>query len=206
VATGDVRRAALYTVSPTGASLGDSLDGGATVISIASHSTGRQYTVPDAGGNADFVMSVGNQNIASTKTIGTSGASGTSGALIIARDASLLLQNQSANYISIKATNGNPGSPVIFVPFLNDSKTGSFAITNSDGLNISGFPANTQVFAGSHQFGTSGASSEKIGFFGTAPVSQQTGGAGTAGTGYTLNERDMLNKAYSALRNLGLIT
>lgn len=46
----------------------------------------------------------------------------------------------------------------------------------------------------------------KIGFFNVPAVSKQTGGALTAGGSYTVNEQNMLNKVYSALRAYGLIT
>lgn len=48
--------------------------------------------------------------------------------------------------------------------------------------------------------------SSKIGFYGKSPIGQQTGGALVAGSSYTSNEQDMLNKAYSTLRDFGFIT
>jgi hypothetical protein len=45
-----------------------------------------------------------------------------------------------------------------------------------------------------------------VGFFGAAAVAQQTGGAATAAASYTANEQGMVNRMYTALRNLGLIT
>jgi hypothetical protein len=48
------------------------------------------------------------------------------------------------------------------------------------------------------------ATSQKLGFFGTAPVVQPTIGAGTAGTSYTTNEQGMLQRVYNAVRALGL--
>lgn len=45
-----------------------------------------------------------------------------------------------------------------------------------------------------------------IGFFNTAPVAQQAGGAATAGAVYTATEKDMINRMYTALRNYGLLT
>jgi hypothetical protein len=50
------------------------------------------------------------------------------------------------------------------------------------------------------------AANQKIGFFNAAPVAQQTGGALTAAATYGTNEQTMLNRAYTALRNLGLIS
>jgi len=45
-----------------------------------------------------------------------------------------------------------------------------------------------------------------IGFFGTTPAAQQTGGAQTAGASYDSTAQDMLQKAYNALRTFGLLT
>lgn len=45
-----------------------------------------------------------------------------------------------------------------------------------------------------------------VGFFGAAPVAQQTGGAATAGGTYGATEQTMLQRVYDALRNLGLIS
>ena len=44
-----------------------------------------------------------------------------------------------------------------------------------------------------------------VGFFNTAPVIQQTGGALVAGGAYTANEQTMLNNIWTALKNYGLI-
>jgi hypothetical protein len=46
----------------------------------------------------------------------------------------------------------------------------------------------------------------RLGFFGAATVTQQVGGAKTAGATYTANEQTMLNAVYTALRNYGLLT
>lgn len=48
------------------------------------------------------------------------------------------------------------------------------------------------------------ATTQKLGFFGTAPVVQPTVGTGTAGTTYTTNEQGMLQRVYNAVRALGL--
>lgn len=45
-----------------------------------------------------------------------------------------------------------------------------------------------------------------LGFFGVAPVAQQTGGAATAGVLYTATEQAMLQAAYDALRAVGILT
>jgi len=52
------------------------------------------------------------------------------------------------------------------------------------------------------------ATSQKIGFHGKAATIQQTNTAGntTAGATYGTNEQKMLNDAYSALRNKGLLS
>jgi len=52
-------------------------------------------------------------------------------------------------------------------------------------------------------FGT--ATDQKIGFWGKAPVGVQAGGAGSAGVTWTGTEQAMLNYAYTALRNLGIL-
>jgi hypothetical protein len=69
---------------------------------------------------------------------------------------------------------------------------GAFA----DGVNLTfGTLVGTQI-------GT--AASQKLAFFGKAPVVQPTMGAATAGTSYTSNEQAMLNAVYAAVRELGL--
>lgn len=45
-----------------------------------------------------------------------------------------------------------------------------------------------------------------VGLFGVAPVGQQAGGAATAGATYTATEQGMINRMYTALRNLGAMT
>lgn len=45
-----------------------------------------------------------------------------------------------------------------------------------------------------------------IGFFGVPPQVQQTGGAASAGAIYTATEQGMLQRAYTALRNYGLLS
>lgn len=45
-----------------------------------------------------------------------------------------------------------------------------------------------------------------VGFFGTSPAGQQTGGAATAGILYTATEQAMLQKVYDALRTFGLLS
>jgi hypothetical protein len=69
---------------------------------------------------------------------------------------------------------------------------GAFA----DGVNLTlGTTNGTQI-------GT--AASQKLGFFGTTPITQPTLGAATAGSSYTTNEQAMLNAVYSAIRAIGL--
>lgn len=68
----------------------------------------------------------------------------------------------------------------------------------ADGVNITlGTTTGTQI-------GT--ATGQKIGFYGATPVVQQTGGAATAGASYTSAEQGMINRMYSALRALGLLS
>lgn len=47
---------------------------------------------------------------------------------------------------------------------------------------------------------------QKLSFFGATPVVQQTGGVATASGSWTSVEEGMLNRAYSALRTLGLLS
>jgi hypothetical protein len=66
----------------------------------------------------------------------------------------------------------------------------------ADGANLTlGIATGTQI-------GT--AASQKLGFFGAAPVVQPTMGAKTAGSSYTSNEQTMLQAVYNAVRALGL--
>lgn len=68
----------------------------------------------------------------------------------------------------------------------------------ADGVNWSfGSTTGTQI-------GT--ATTQKIGFYGATPVVQQTGGSATAGSSYTTNEEGMINRMYTALRALGLLS
>lgn len=52
------------------------------------------------------------------------------------------------------------------------------------------------------------SASDKIGFYGKSPISQQANTAGntTAGATYGANEQKMLNDSYSVLRNIGLLS
>jgi hypothetical protein len=76
----------------------------------------------------------------------------------------------------------------------------AFAVIGSflDGVNFT-FGTST-----GSQIGTS--TSQKIGFYGATPVVQQTGGSATASSSWTSTEQGMLNRAYSALRTLGLLS
>jgi hypothetical protein len=49
------------------------------------------------------------------------------------------------------------------------------------------------------------ASSQKLGFYGAAPVPQPAGGSLMAGVTFTANEQLMINRMWSALRGLGLM-
>lgn len=53
-------------------------------------------------------------------------------------------------------------------------------------------------------FGSS--TSQKIGFYGVTAITQSTGGSAVAGSSYTTSEQGMINRAYSALRSLGLLS
>jgi hypothetical protein len=50
------------------------------------------------------------------------------------------------------------------------------------------------------------ATTQKLGFFNATPVIQQTGGAATASSSYTLTEQTMLQTAYNCLRTMGLLS
>lgn len=50
------------------------------------------------------------------------------------------------------------------------------------------------------------AATDKVGFFGTAPVVQQAITAVATGTATTALNETKINRLYTALRNLGLIT
>lgn len=68
--------------------------------------------------------------------------------------------------------------------------------TLNDGANLAvGTSTGTKI-------GTS--SSQKLGFFGAAPVVRPTMGSATAGSSYTATEQSMLQAVYNAVRNLGL--
>lgn len=68
----------------------------------------------------------------------------------------------------------------------------------ADGMNLTfGTTTGTKI-------GT--ATGQKIGFYGATPVSQQTGGAATAAATYSTNEQGMVNRMYTALRALGLLS
>jgi hypothetical protein len=68
--------------------------------------------------------------------------------------------------------------------------------TIADGVNWSfGSTTGTQI-------GT--ATTQKIGFYGATPVSQQTLGPMTAGNSYTSNEQTMLQTLWNLMRTLGL--
>jgi hypothetical protein len=55
------------------------------------------------------------------------------------------------------------------------------------------------------QLGTDGTQ-PLVGLYGVTPVARQTGGALTAGASYGANEQSMLQTAWNALRNLGVLT
>lgn len=69
-----------------------------------------------------------------------------------------------------------------------------FSVLTNDSLNI-----NSQNIVRSDGSG-------KVAFWGATPVSKPVLGAGTAGSTYGTNERDMLQRVYNAIRALGLGT
>ncbi len=50
------------------------------------------------------------------------------------------------------------------------------------------------------------AVSQKLGFYGATAIAQSTGGSNVASSSWTTVSQDMLNKAYSTMRNLGLLS
>lgn len=94
--------------------------------------------------------------------------------------------------------------------FLNVDSEAAFGLYLKDGSFIGDTTLNTNgvglSFVSKVKFSHDVNFASKVGFFGSTPIAQQPGGAATAGLSYTINERDMLNKSYSALRNYGLIT
>jgi hypothetical protein len=76
----------------------------------------------------------------------------------------------------------------------------TFAVLGSflDGVNFT-FGSTTGTKIGT-------ATTQKVGFYGATPVVQQTGGSATAGATYTTNEEGMINRMYTALRALGLLS
>lgn len=88
--------------------------------------------------------------------------------------------------------------------------------TNGDGIQLNSTSGDITLMSdggsviirngGELDVGISAAFSSNVGFYGLSPVSQQTGGAATAGALYTSTEQGMLNRAYSALRAYGLLT
>jgi len=57
-----------------------------------------------------------------------------------------------------------------------------------------------------HTFTTPVKFTGNVGFFGTTPTGQQTGGTATAGSTYGSTEQNMLQKAYNCLRTFGLLS
>lgn len=93
-----------------------------------------------------------------------------------------------------------------------DQKVGISSVPTSEriklwddsGNDFSSFFANGDINLGSNLIIIE-TSDSKIGFFNTAPVVQQTGGAATAGGSYTATEQGMIQRMYDGLRNLGLL-
>ena len=78
----------------------------------------------------------------------------------------------------------------------------SFA-TDSFDANAASTGGITLSYGGVHRLKVN---STGIGFLGTTPVAQQTGGAFSAGATYTGTEQGMLNKAYACLQAFGLLS
>jgi hypothetical protein len=93
-----------------------------------------------------------------------------------------------------------PDSWITIAPLGGGGSVGGSDITMADGKNIIvGSTTGTKI-------GT--ATTQKLAFYGAAPIVQQinTAGAVTAGATYTASEQKMLTDAYTCLRNLGLLS
>lgn len=144
VASGTARRLALYTATGTG--LGDSLDAAATRVVIAAHATGREYTIPDSGAAASFVMTAGTQTIGGTKTL-TSPSITTS---LVTSSTSFDLLNTTATTINIGGaattfTLGNTTTSAQTVNLFNSATTAASTYTMFGGATGTGATKNVNI-------------------------------------------------------------
>jgi len=128
------------------------------------------------------------------------------GAIVSASNAMVL-----GNNVNVGIGTSTPGYN------LHVLKAGGSAIAADDGNVVSYMRANGgRTSLGSYtshpldlivnQIAVMTLSAGSIGFFGTTPAYQQTGGAATAGGTYGSTEQTMLQKVYNALRTYGLLT
>lgn len=144
VASGTGRRLALYTANGTG--LGDSLDAAATRVVIAAHATGREYTIPDSGAAASFVMTAGTQTIGGTKTL-TSPSITTS---LVTSSTSFDLLNTTATTINMGGaattfTLGNTTTSAQTVNLFNSATTAASTYTMFGGATGTGATKNVNI-------------------------------------------------------------
>lgn len=105
--------------------------------------------------------------------------------------------------ISFPDADGNNAGSVTIQAGSEISSTESGSYTPGDiTLSPGSLPNTTPVTWGMVSICPSGG---KFSIWGADPVDRQPGGNLTAGDSYGSNERDMLNKVYTALRNLGFI-
>jgi hypothetical protein len=105
--------------------------GNTSTISTAAQSGSRTYTIPDAGANAEFVMSAGNQTIAGTKTFSS---------------APVLSSVTASRPLKVDGSN-NVTSGTIDLTSSNDV-TGTLPVANG-GTGISSYTAGDIVYASS---------------------------------------------------------
>ena len=162
VASGEARRLALYPTTGTG--LDDTLDSTNTRIVIAAHATGREYTIPNAGAAASFVMTAGDQTIGGTKTL-TSPSITTS---LVTSSTTFALINTTATTLNIggAATNftlgGTPTTTVNATLFGNATESGATKTINIGTSGLSGSTTNINI------------GSAVVGALGTTTISNAT--------------------------------
>jgi hypothetical protein len=112
----------------------------------------------------------------------------------------------------IGITGGTAGGTGNITTYISSPGRIQFYCGNTAGAVFSVSSADVSVADGvNYVFGTTNgtkigtATGQKIGFFNANPVAQQTGGNLTAAATYGANEQTMLNRVYTAMRNLGLI-
>jgi len=135
VSSGTARRLALYTATGTG--LGDSLDTAATRIVIAAHATGREYTIPDSGAAASFVMTQGDQTISGVKTL-------TSPSITTSLVTSSITFNL-LNTVTTFTLGGTPTTTLTATLFGNATATGTIKTINIGTAGANGSTTNINI-------------------------------------------------------------